>query len=133
MKLSSLIHGTPGRPQLDPVPTSHVEEPPPVTASRPDPHQKLEDTIAKKRALELKLKMSKELESKENVDPMAMAPKKGTKQKYPLSNKSSSCRMGNTMVKRNSWNLAFEPLRPVFPQKTQPSARAADCSVYDFD
>lgn len=81
---------------------------------------------------ELKLKLRKELlESKENVDPLTMAPEKKKKQKQCV--KTSSCRMGNMIVKRNSWNLAFEPLKPVFQKQAPSVTRTADWSVYDFD
>lgn len=61
------------------------------------------------------------------ADLMSFAPKK----KSSLTSKSSSCRIGNMIVKRNSWNLSFEPLRLISPEKG--ATRAADSSVYDFN
>lgn len=71
---------------------------------------------------------SDELVAKSQADLMSFAPRKKS-----LSSKATSCRIGNMIVKRNSWNLSFEPLRMLSPQPKRSPVRVTDSSVYDFN
>lgn len=129
-KLSGLIHGRSAVIAKYSV-TSQVSESDSITsATQTNSFDVVEATSAR----EAKWKTRTELESKENVDPVTrkitMAPKK----KHTAVNKNSTCRIGNMIVKRNSWNLAFEPLQPVLQEQRKPLMRAKNpSSVYDFD
>ena len=101
----------------------------PVLTSKAEPELQLLHRLDESSA-ELERRMTCELESKENVDP-TQAPKKV--KRHPTNPKSSTCRLGNMIIKRNSWNLAFEPLRPAIKRSSQSQSRVVGRSVYDFD
>jgi hypothetical protein len=144
-KLSKLVHEYPAHspPVIRPEVTSSSDHTPAADNRQVPAPQSHAVVVANKKKADPDTRTMAELQSKENVDPgtngsasVTMAPKKKKLSKTALTDKTTTCRIGNMIVKRNSsWNLAFESLRPASRQQTRPDIRVPPSthSVYDFD